>query len=209
MIYSSRTHVCAALFASVVVVSAAAAAGTRRHHRGVHAGGDTLEARASAWLDKQTPPGTAPMRTGASPSAPSRHTPGRHLDRLMASDDEVIRTAYAYRGTPYRRGGDARGGFDCSGFTRYVYGRMGIELPHSARAQFRLGQSVERGALQPGDLVFFQTVTPGISHVGIYAGSGRFVHSSSRRSGGVRVDSLADGYYRGAYRGARRVRQTR
>ena len=60
--------------------------------------------------------------------------------------------------------------------------------------------------LKPGDLVFFHTVTPGISHVGMYVGNGHFVHASSRRSGGVRVDNLDSGYYTSAYRGARRMR---
>lgn len=121
--------------------------------------------------------------------------------------DGVVGTAIAYRGTPYRYGSSGGGSFDCSGFTRFVYGRKGVSLPHSAKEQFHQGHSVSRGDMKPGDLVFFHTVTSGISHVGIYAGNGKFVHASSRRSGGVRVDSLDSGYYKGAFRGARRVKE--
>lgn len=122
-----------------------------------------------------------------------------------AAANDVVRTAYAYRGTPYRWGGASRGGFDCSGFTSYLYHRKGVSLPHSASGQFNMGKHVSRGEMKPGDLVFFHTVTRGISHVGMYVGNGKFVHSSSRRSGGVRVDSLDSGYYRERFRGARRM----
>jgi cell wall-associated NlpC family hydrolase len=124
-----------------------------------------------------------------------------------AATTDVVRTAYSYRGTPYRWGGDSRGGFDCSGFTSFLYRHQGVGLPHSASAQFRMGRKVERGEMKPGDLVFFETVHKGISHVGMYVGNGRFVHASSRRSGGVRVDTLESGYYRERFRGARRFRK--
>ncbi len=122
------------------------------------------------------------------------------------TDSSLVRTAIAYRGTPYRYGSTGGGSFDCSGFTRFVYGRGGVSLPRCAKEQFHSGQSVSKGAMKPGDLVFFHTVTPGISHVGIYAGNGKFVHASSRRAGGVRMDSLSSGYYSSAFRGARRVK---
>ncbi len=126
---------------------------------------------------------------------------------MPAATTDVVRTAYSYRGTPYRWGGSSRSGFDCSGFTSYLYRRQGVGLPHSASAQFRMGHKVGRGELKPGDLVFFETVHKGISHVGMYVGNGHFVHASSRRSGGVRVDSLESGYYRERFRGARRYRK--
>jgi cell wall-associated NlpC family hydrolase len=144
----------------------------------------------------------------------ARHEPSqRHGVRHYAANAsipegaDIVRTAYAYRGTPYRYGAAGRGGFDCSGFTSYIYGRKGVSLPHSARGQFHSGHEVSRSGLKAGDLVFFHTVTPGISHVGMYVGNGKFVHASSRRSGGVRVDSLSSGYYSSAFRGARRVRK--
>lgn len=119
--------------------------------------------------------------------------------------DEVVRTALAYRGARYRYGGTSRGGFDCSGFTRHVYGKHGVRLPHCSRAQAGVGQRVSRDELKEGDLVFFHTTRRGISHVGIYAGDGKFIHASTRR-GGVRVDSLDAGYYRNRYVGARRIK---
>ncbi|MCS6949987.1 MAG: NlpC/P60 family protein [Armatimonadota bacterium] len=117
----------------------------------------------------------------------------------------IVRTASRYQGVRYRWGGSSRSGFDCSGFTRYIYRqRAGIELPHSASAQFRRGTPVSREELQPGDLVFFQTYRRGASHVGIYIGNGKFIHASSAR-GRVRIDSLDEGYYRQRYLGARRI----
>jgi cell wall-associated NlpC family hydrolase len=122
-----------------------------------------------------------------------------------AAGESIVRTASRFRGVRYRWGGSSRSGFDCSGFTRFVYRHQaGVELPHSASAQFRRGVPVPRDQLQPGDLVFFQTYRRGASHVGIYIGNGKFIHASSagRR---VQVDSLDEGYYRRRYLGARRV----
>ncbi len=146
--------------------------------------------------------------------AASTHTSRRHghSGRSVASvkvpaGSDVVRTAYAYRGTPYHFGGTGRNGFDCSGFTSYVYGKKGVALPHNAAAQFAHGAKVTKGELKPGDLVFFHCGRRGISHVGIFVGNGKFVHASSPRSGGVRVDSLNDSYYKSTFRGARRVKK--
>jgi cell wall-associated NlpC family hydrolase/LysM repeat protein len=119
--------------------------------------------------------------------------------------NDVIRTAYNYRGTPYRYGAAGRGGFDCSGFTSYIFRKQGVALPHSAAGQFSEGKRVSSGELKPGDLVFFHTTRRGISHVGVYVGKNKFIHASSA-GGRVRVDSLNDGYYQSRFRGARRVR---
>jgi cell wall-associated NlpC family hydrolase len=137
----------------------------------------------------------------SAPRVAKRYTPEASAPE---ANTDIVRSAYSYRGTPYRYGGSARGGFDCSGFTSYLYRQKGVNLPHSARAQAQMGQKVDKANLKAGDLVFFHTVTPGISHVGMYVGDGKFVHASSRRSGGVRVDSLNSGYYSQRLRGARR-----
>jgi len=122
------------------------------------------------------------------------------------TEDDLIRMAYAYRGIRYRSGGTtSRSGFDCSGFTRYVYAKKGVRLPHSSRSQYGIGQSVPESQLQAGDLVFFRTTRKGISHVGIYVGNGKFIHASNH-SRGVTVDSLHSGYYSPRYVGARRVK---
>lgn len=120
------------------------------------------------------------------------------------SNSSLIQTAMACRGTRYARGGTSRGGFDCSGFTRYVFAKYGVKLPHSSAAQAGHGTAISRDQLKPGDLVFFQTYRRGISHVGIYIGNNRFVHASNHGRG-VTVDSLGSSYYAPRYRGARRV----
>lgn len=137
--------------------------------------------------------------------ADSRRRGSRPEASAPSASNDVIRTAYAYRGVPYRYGGTGRSGFDCSGFTSHVYGNKGVALPHSAAEQYHRGAKVARKGMKAGDLVFFSTTRRGISHVGIYAGNGKFVHASSG-GGRVRVDTLDSGYYRSRFRGARRVK---
>ena len=121
-----------------------------------------------------------------------------------SSNSDLIREALRQRGKPYVWGGASRGGFDCSGFVCYIFRtQRGISLPHSASGQALRGTPVDRSELRPGDLVFFSTYRPGISHVGIFIGGNRFIHASSARHD-VRIDELA-GYYDSRYRGARRI----
>ena len=116
-----------------------------------------------------------------------------------------------YLGTPYVYGGESPKGFDCSGFTRYVYKQFGYDLPHSATSQwFNSGTYVERADLQPGDLVLFcdpsRSNGKACSHVGVYIGDNEFVHASSGSSGKyVRISSLTEGYYSRYYKGAKRL----
>ena len=128
------------------------------------------------------------------------------VDPANPASGGVIRTAYGYRGVPYRFGGTSRRGIDCSAFTGAVFRAHGVSLPRTAREQFTRGQKIAFEEMEEGDLVFFHTTRPGISHVGIYIGSGKFVHASSS-GGGVRVDSITEGYYRKRFRGARRVKR--
>ena len=116
----------------------------------------------------------------------------------------VVRTALAYRGAKYRRGGTGTRGFDCSGFTRFVYARSGIKLPHCSNAQAACGKPVLRHEMRPGDLVFFHTHRRGISHVGLYIGGDKFIHAATPRRGVV-VSSLNERYYATRFRGARRI----
>jgi len=131
----------------------------------------------------------------------------RMPDWYMANtdDDEVLAIAARHLGTPYRFGSSGGGSFDCSGFVRTVYSEIGLDLPHSAQAQFSMGSRVEADELIPGDLVFFRTYRRGASHVGIYVGDGLFIHAAYR-GGEVRLDSLEQNYFRTRYLGARRLR---
>ena len=135
-------------------------------------------------------PGTRP--TGATDAA-RRHDPSA-----------LIETALSLRGTPYVWGGATPRGFDCSGFTHYVYALHGVSLPRVAAQQYRVGDVVASRNLRPGDLVFFSTIAPGPSHVGLALGDGRFIHAPSER-GAVRVENLHARYWQRRYLGARRV----
>ena len=115
----------------------------------------------------------------------------------------VVQSSYDYLGTPYVFGGTSPGGFDCSGYVRYVFAQAGIYLPRTADAQYEVGYPVSMSELRAGDLVFFSTYEYGPSHVGIYLGDGSFINASSSR--GVAVDSLNSSYWGSCYIGARRV----
>lgn len=109
-------------------------------------------------------------------------------------------------GIRYRWGGSKpETGFDCSGFVRHVFQEgLGLELPRSAREQSKTGNPVAKDELQPGDLVFFNTMRRAFSHVGIYLGDNRFVHAP-RRGGGVRVEDMSARYWTKRFNGARRI----
>lgn len=152
-----------------------------------------LAACASAPTGPAPTPREAVSPVIETPAAP----PGPGLDILHAAESAI--------GAPYRYGGATPQGFDCSGLTQFAYRAAGIAIPRTAAAQQRAAAAVPRGALQPGDLVFFTTGRDGIDHVGVYAGEGRFVHAPS--SG--RVVSFAyldDPWYAVRYAGAGRFR---
>ena len=92
---------------------------------------------------------------------------------------EVLETAFALLGTPYRFGGSTPAGFDCSGFVNYVLSNQGINVPRSSAAIYQAVDKISFGELEPGDLVFFQTYRTGPSHVGFYTGNGEFIHAPS------------------------------
>lgn len=119
---------------------------------------------------------------------------------------ELVVNAMGFLGVPYKWGGtSAETGFDCSGFVRAIYKQsVGLLLPRQAEQQAAATQEIEKIDLQPGDLVFFNTMRRAFSHVGIYVGDGKFIHSP-RAGSEVRVDSLSLSYWQRRFDGARRV----
>jgi len=127
--------------------------------------------------------------SGASPSSASR-PPLAVPATITGSASDVVHTALDALGTPYRWGGTAENGFDCSGLIQYAYGQHGVALPRTSRDQARAGNEVERAlaALAPGDILTFSGDPGGrVSHVGMYVGEGKFIHSSST---GVKLSRL-------------------
>ena len=121
-----------------------------------------------------------------------------HATAVARKQAQIVSFAKHYLGTRYSYGGTTpASGFDCSGFTRFVYAHFGIDLPHYTVAQFALGHRVSRAGLRPGDLVFFR----GLGHVGIYVGEGRFIHSPHT---GATVEIMPMSEHSG-YDGARRL----
>ena len=119
---------------------------------------------------------------------------------------ELVFTAIGFLGVPYRRGGSTvESGFDCSGFVRAMYQQtIGLMLPRKAEQQAAATEKIERADLQPGDLVFFNTMRRAFSHVGIYIGEGKFIHSPKPGSE-VRVEDMGVAYWKRRFDGARRV----
>lgn len=123
--------------------------------------------------------------------------------RGSADGSSIVDRALSFQGTKYVFGGTSTSGFDCSGFTKYIYAGSGISLPRTSFDQFKAGSAVSKDNLKPGDLVFFSTYAPGASHVGIYIGNGKFVHAANPSSG-VKVSGVSDSFYGPRYLGARR-----
>jgi cell wall-associated NlpC family hydrolase len=118
--------------------------------------------------------------------------------------DAITSTALGLRGVPFVDGGTTPSGFDCSGFTSYVFEQHGVELPRLAAEQYRVGSDIDPDAIEAGDLLFFTTVAPGASHVALAIGGDEFVHAPSER-GQVRVERLSSSYWSRRFLGARRI----
>lgn len=129
--------------------------------------------------------------------------------RQSAGHSRLLRVVDSYLGVPYKWGGTTRRGMDCSAFTRAIFRETyGVELPRTSKQMYRLGQQIDdRRSLHPGDLIFFRDTYagPGVSHVGIYIGDGRFAHASSSKGG--TITPLEAAYFRQRYAGARRIRR--
>jgi len=136
---------------------------------------------------------------GSAGSAPHNSPPPEPPATITGSAADVVRTALEALGTPYQWGGTAENGFDCSGLIQYAYGQHGIRLPRMSRDQAKAGTEVPPviDALVPGDVLLFSAQPgAGVTHVGMYVGEGKFIHSAST---GVRISRLDPGDPEGAY----------
>lgn len=137
---------------------------------------------------------------------PTDLTPGAipcSISKLPSVLESACDMARGLLGTPYRWGGTTPKAFDCSGFVRYIYGKLGVKLPRTARQQIKTGHKVTMAGLQAGDLIFFNMAKGYVSHVGMYLGEGLFIHASNPRSG-VRIDCIESPSYKKHVVGARR-----
>ncbi len=167
----------------------------------------------SDYLDLQE----APYENRANPKSPVFFRGGKSIGSKVSvaafkasanyigvTGQDIVNTARKYMGVPYLWAGTTPKGFDCSGFTQYVFKQNGIALSRTTLTQYKEGIYVSKKNLQPGDLVFFQnTYREGISHVGIYVGDGKFIHASSSR--GITITPLSNTYWAPRYYGARRI----
>lgn len=145
------------------------------------------------------PPATTSSRSQEEPRSATTTT------TTSASSNSVVQVAESYAGSKYVSGGSSPSGFDCSGFTQYVYGKCGITLSRTSYTQATQGTAVNKSELQPGDLLLFHYYgSSSIGHVGIYVGNGKFIHAANSNRGVV-YDSIESGYYADNYAGARRL----
>lgn len=148
-----------------------------------------MELRFAATIEQKLRADTAPQAAAPGPAAA-----------------QAVQAAMSQAGTPYKFGGDGPGGFDCSGLTMWAYDQAGVKLPHYSFDQFTMGETVDRDAIQPGDLVFFDTAGPGASDVGIATSPTTVVSATSSR--GVREHETFDDYWGTHFVGARRLATT-
>ena len=153
-------------------------------------------------------PAAFPGAAGSRPAAAGARDAPRAAPKSSAAADAVLESARSLVGTPYRFGGESPAeGFDCSGLVAYVARLHGILLPRIVSDQFAAGRAVDRSDLAPGDLVFYSTVGPGATHVGIVLesnGTLRFIHAPADGSS-VRVERFDTPYWESRWVGARRV----
>jgi cell wall-associated NlpC family hydrolase len=152
---------------------------------------------AKNFVDDIQPSATPETRT-----EPQPHSQPQWQDTVQ----EVVMNALSLTGIHYRYGGSSPDtGFDCSGFVRYVFREAAsIALPHNARAISQVGKIISPDQLQPGDLVFYNTMRSAFSHVGIYLGNNRFIHAPSS-GGGIHVVDMNTAYWSKRFDGARRI----
>lgn len=155
--------------------------------------------------------GLDPANSSAAGIGPAGSSPdGSSPDAIGPDAEKLIAFAKSLLGIPYVYGGMSPAGFDCSGFTSYVFGAFGIKLERVSTDQAKQGMEISKENLKPGDLVFFDTNggNSDINHAGIFIGDGKFIHASSGTSYCVIISDLTTGYYTGNFMTARRIYQT-
>ena len=173
--------------------------------------GDSLDLTLGKEAPKpvvKTPPKEEKKTEGTAEEKTDSKTEDSSSPVVNGSGSDIAAYAMQFVGVPYVYGGASPSGFDCSGFTRYVFAQFGVKLPHGATPQLNSGAEVSRDNLQPGDLVFFQgtyATSSAASHCGIYIGDGQFIHSASSGNRGITISNLSDSYYSRHYLTARRV----
>ena len=153
-----------------------------------------------------------PYENPDSPNSPKYYRGGKSIGTassasavpVSVSGSQILAEAQKYLGCPYRAGGASPSGFDCSGFVYYVLKQVGLSPYRTPSEQYKMGTKVEKSALQVGDLVFFGSGS--ITHAGIYAGGGQFIHAPNSRAT-VSYSDLTTGYWAQSYYGACRVAQ--
>ncbi|MBS1819011.1 MAG: C40 family peptidase [Acidobacteria bacterium] len=170
-------------------------------------GAVALAASTTACASSGVAPRPFPMPSAPAvvehPAAPPERPPAP-VPSAAPLAERIVRAALDLQGAPYRNGGSDPDGFDCSGFTQYVFAQVGLRLPRDTREQFDAGDPVDPDEVQPGDLIFYRTTSRHVSHVGIALGNGRFVHAPSAR-GVVRIESMALPYWTRRFAGIRRM----
>ena len=155
-------------------------------------------------VDKIQPisqPASKPANNSSSKPAPAKPSSSN-----ASKGQQIANYAKQFKGYSYVYGGSSPSGFDCSGFTSYVYAQFGYKLNRTASGQLSNGKAVSKSQLQPGDLVLFRKAgsSKAATHVGLYIGGGQFIHASTP-STGVIISSINSSYYQGCFVGARRI----
>jgi cell wall-associated NlpC family hydrolase len=145
----------------------------------------------------------AGWETGTAAKGNTKRKKGK---KKKSSGKKVVKYAQKYKGSRYVWGGESPKGFDCSGFTWYVYkNAAGVDIGRVVKDQYKRGKKVGRGSWKPGDIVFFKnTGEKGLSHCGIFIKKNKFIHAENEKTGVV-ISTLSSGYYKDHYAGARRI----